>query len=222
MTRGYDEPKFERLISTIETKYDGVRRKLVDEAEVNHAYQVALLTATFIGPERMEFDTFLAALGHDLDENTSLTRDDIIALTSERIYRAIDALSHKSNKKTNYPDADDKRPYFNDLLKAHRQEPKLEILTIKVMDQIAVSSGPLTKDDLKGPDQIYDWRNKNLKKLGEMRLLRSMLEPGEEAENNMLKQAISSVKIRRVPKFGMRVARRVFPHLPTPDLPARR
>ncbi|HVA96763.1 MAG TPA: hypothetical protein VND99_03845 [Candidatus Acidoferrales bacterium] len=212
-TLGYDEEKFTTVVHTIETKYDGIRRKLIDEAEINHAYQVALLTAQFLGPD-LQHDTLLTALGHDLDENTALSRDDIIALTSQRIYRGIDALSHQTNKHPIYPDAEDKRPYFADLLQAHRQDPELGILTIKVMDQIAVSSGPLVKSELKSPELVHDWRSKNLKKLSEMHLLSSMLGPGEENEKRVLKQGISSVRIRRIPGIGMRAAKRILSNLP--------
>ena len=186
-----DHTRIEGIVGIITTAYAGRTRKYVDEAEVNHAYQVALLTAQRIGLQNLQHDTLAIALGHDLDEDTAHTASELIVMTSPRIYIGIDALSHHTNGVPIYPGALDKRPYNIDLITTHISDPALQLLKIKEVDQLAVGNGPLTASELKAPELAPAWENMTRTKIGEMQLLREMLPPGEtktaqNIENNII------------------------------------
>jgi hypothetical protein len=213
-TIDYNEEQFNAVLDTIEAKYEQKgERKFVHEPEVNHAYQVALLVAHFFGPRQLHHDTFIAALGHDLYENTDLSPGDITELTNPRIYKAIAALSHKSGGEPIYPNAEDKRPYFSNLLRAHKEEPNLQILLIKEMDQLAVANGPLTAKELKSPDMIPDWKRMRRNKLSDMELLGSMLDPEDTNGAQLLKRIKRFTRMQSIPGIGS-AARVVFTHMP--------
>ncbi len=210
-----DEGKIRNFIDVLEEKYAGKLRKFTKEAEINHAYQVALLTALTIGPQNLHHDTLMVALGHDLDENTEMTADEIRNLTSPRIYEGINALSHQNNHQDIYPDPNDKRLYFKDLLKAERQDPDLQILLVKVMDQIAVSNGPVTKDELQPKNRKLRklWNKMTRKKKGEMNLLHAMLSPQEFSQEakveHILTEGIDYTQQRLDSTFGKRIIKKI-------------
>jgi (p)ppGpp synthase/HD superfamily hydrolase len=216
-SKAIDKAKIENFIDVLEEKYAGKVRKFTKEAkeaEINHAYQVALLTALAIGSQNLHHDTFMVALGHDLDENTEMTANEIRNLTSSRIYDGIDALSHQTNKQDIYPDPNDKRPYFKDLLKAERKDPDLQILMIKAMDQIAVSNGPVTKDELRPNNHKTRklWNKMTRKKIGEMNLLHSMLSPQEYPQETKVQKILTGgidyAQQRLDSSFGNRIMKK--------------
>lgn len=188
-------------ISIIREAYDGKMRKFTNEEEVNHAFQVALLTAQAVNWRELHHDTMVIALLHDLDENTANTAGQITKMTSPRIYSGIDALSHKTNGKDIYPGEDDKTPYFRDLIAAHKKDPELQIATIKSVDQLAVANGPLTASELAHPSLIDRWERMTKKKLKEMELFRSIIPPKDPVASR-IDNHIAFTSMRLDPHVG--------------------
>ncbi len=194
------------FVRDLGTKYEGDTRKFTDEDEINHALQVGILTAHAIGWRTLSLETFTTALGHDLYENTPDTQEEIARRTQPDISRGIVALSHKNNGKDRYPDAEDKRPYFEAIIEAHMDDPNLEVPTIKVMDQLAVGNSPLRSDELADEEFEARWKRLSEGKLEEMVLFQQVLQ--ERAENETfaqqkLREVIGFTKMRMEPQAGV-------------------
>ncbi len=196
--------KIRTFVGSLEEQYEG-KRKFTDEDEINHAFQVGILMAHAIGWRKLSLPTFGAALGHDLYENTPDTPEDIARKTQPDVSRGIVALSHKDNGKDLYPEADDKRPYFETIIDAHMDDPNLEVPTIKVMDQIAVANSPLRSIELANKRFENRWTRLSEGKLDEMRLFLEILTekaPNEAYAQQRLREAIAFTQMRMEPQAG--------------------
>jgi hypothetical protein len=198
-------PVVDEIVETIDEQYrDKDPRKFTDEQEINHAYQVAILTAHAIGWKYLSLGTFATALGHDYHENTPRHPSDIAPKSFSEVSDGIVALSHKDNGKKLYSDPKNKKPYFKKIIEVHKDIPDLEIATIKVVDQIAVANSPLTRDALTDPKFEHRWVVLSETKLGEMKLLLSLFEGDPKArmfnkEIRLLKEAIGFTSLRLEP-----------------------
>ncbi|MGI8419605.1 MAG: hypothetical protein ACR2LN_03075 [Candidatus Levyibacteriota bacterium] len=188
------------VVRTLEEQYEGPR-KFTDEAEINHAYQVTILSAHAVGWRRLSLGTFVTALGHDYHENTPHHPSDSPHALSE-VADGIVALSHKDDGEPLYPEPNDKTPYFDEIIKVHRNNPDLELVTIKIADQIAVANSPLTKDALKEPELEERWKKLSKGKVDkEMKLFLALLRKNNQdglldKEIQLLQEAIDFTERR--------------------------
>lgn len=193
-----DPQRIRNVINHLKTAYTQ-ERDFVEEPEINHALQVGILVATYVGINNITTNTMAAALGHDYFEDTDLPLSNIGPAPVEASIRA---LSHKDNGITIFS-KDNKEPYFRGIIAAHRLHPFMEIPTIKACDQLVVSNSPLTADELTSPDLIDTWRNLSERKITEMNSFLSILRDSGLANSraaNILNVAIPFTAVRLTPQ----------------------